>query len=117
MPSGMWVRVPPSAQESLETFFFVHTTTHIYMDSPHYFAQFDKHIQVIDLHGIGSLSQALEVLEHGLSDLMTTERYCRVIYGIGTGRLAAAVKDVLDRHPCVREYLEEESGGSAIIVF
>lgn len=77
----------------------------------------DPSIPTIDLHESRSVSEAIDQLERSLF-LFTkrNERYCRVIHGIGEGVLANAVHELLEKHPLVGEWQEEESGGSCIVI-
>lgn len=74
-------------------------------------------LPTIDLHYSGSVSDALEKLEKGLSNFVQMEQYCRVVHGIGEGVLATAVHESLNKNPLVAEWREEENGGSCIVLF
>lgn len=80
-------------------------------------ASINPSLPTIDLHNSGSVSEALEKLEKGLSIFVQNEQYCRVVHGIGEGVLAAAVHESLNKNPLVAEWREEENGGSCIVVF
>lgn len=81
-----------------------------------YFASFNPHIATIDLHGVDTIPTALEQLEKELFFFFQKgEKYCRIIYGIGTGKLASAVKNALQKNPMIKDFQEEESGGSCIV--
>ncbi|PIR04501.1 MAG: hypothetical protein COV59_00010 [Candidatus Magasanikbacteria bacterium CG11_big_fil_rev_8_21_14_0_20_39_34] len=76
----------------------------------------DKNIIEIDLHGIADLHEALLVLEKELFYVSKSQqRYCRVIHGIGSGRLASGVAEALSKNPMVVEFKTEESGGSCLV--
>ena len=81
-------------------------------------AQLNQDIPTIDLHGVGDVQSALEQLEMKLFSFYNEgQQYGRVIHGIGTGALAKAVHGVLDKNPMIRQWREEETGGSCIILF
>ena len=80
-------------------------------------AEIDSHIASIDLHGSFTITDALEQLEKELFFLSQRgERYCTVIHGIGTGRLASAVHERLEKHPLVVGWQESESGGRCLVL-
>ena len=89
------------------------------MDSATLFAaQLNQDIYTIDLHHIESMQSALEVLERDLYGAYKMgEPYCRVVHGIGTGKLASAAQDALEKNPLIAEWKKEESGGSCLVVF
>ncbi len=73
-------------------------------------------LPVIDLHISGTITDALITLDQELARLSLRHvSACRVIYGIGEGKMRAAVLQELKKHPLVRGIQEEVSGGSAII--
>ncbi len=81
-------------------------------------AEIDSHIAVVDLHEYTTLPEALEQLERKLFLLSKSgEKYIRVVYGIGTGRLGKAVHEALDKNPLVVSSKESENGGSCIVIF
>jgi len=81
-------------------------------------AEIDGGILVIDLHAADNIPDALEQLEKKLFFLFNNGiLYSKVIHGIGSGRLAEAVHEYLDRNPLVKEWRETEQGGSCIIIF
>lgn len=81
-------------------------------------AEIDSHIASIDLHGRITLTDALEQLEKELFFLSQRgERYCTVIHGIGTGRLASVVHEQLEKHPLVVVWQESEQGGRCLVLF
>lgn len=81
-------------------------------------AEIDTSIASIDLHRSLTLSDALDQLEKELFFLSQHgERYCTVIHGIGTGRLAAAVHERLEKHPLVVGWQESEQGGRCLVLF
>lgn len=78
----------------------------------------DPKLPVIDLHGIRNVSVAIEQLEKELFLFFNMgARYVRVVHGIGGGTLAAAVHSALQKNPLIREFHEEDSGGSCLVVF
>lgn len=87
-------------------------------DSDLFFASLHPHIFRIDLHGISDIVSALEQLEKELFfAFQKGELYCQVIHGIGSGKLAAAVHESLQKHPMVQNFHEAESGGSCSASF
>ncbi|MBU0661185.1 Smr/MutS family protein [Patescibacteria group bacterium] len=73
-------------------------------------------IATIDLHCTSEIGEALDQLDHELYVYVNRkERYCRVIYGIGSGRLRQAVLQLLAKNPMVRQWKEEASGGSCVV--
>lgn len=70
----------------------------------------------IDLHGIPFLHDALEQLEHDLF-FAYKKNYSvvRVIHGIGTGKLAQAVQEALDKNPMVKKWELEYTDGSCLV--
>lgn len=67
------------------------------------------------------IDPALSMLERYLNDASIAGlRSVRIVHGIGTGRLAAAVREYLDGHPLVTRYRrggEEEGGGAVTVVY
>lgn len=87
------------------------------LDDVFFAAEIDSHIAVIDLHEFYTISEALEQLEQKLFLLFNKgEKYIRVVHGIGSGSLAAAVHGVLDKNPLVKNWRESEKGGSCILL-
>lgn len=80
-------------------------------------AQLNAYLPTIDLHHAGSVVDALEILDRELSRAIVKEKYCRIIYGVGTGALRNAVLNRLKELSFVQKVAEEESGGSCVIVF
>jgi dsDNA-specific endonuclease/ATPase MutS2 len=70
-------------------------------------------IPELDLHGLYP-EEALEKLELFLF-ANRNEQYCRVIYGMGTGKLREAVLGYLKKHPLVEDVVED--GGSCVVIF
>ena len=67
----------------------------------------------LDLHGLRS-DEAIEKLDKFLSDsLVSGFDEVLVYHGIGTGKLAFAVKEFLDTYPCIKSYCDAPpaSGG------
>lgn len=74
-------------------------------------------LPTIDLHGTSDVHTATEQLEKELFSFYSAgEQYCRVIHGIGSGRLAEVVHDILNKNPLICDWKEEESGGSCIVL-
>ena len=72
----------------------------------------------IDLHNSELVTSALEILERELyRHFLAGEKIVRIIYGIGEGVLAAAVYDALKKNPLVRQFVEDEAGGSGLVYF
>lgn len=81
-------------------------------------AMIDPKLFTIDLHTAGDLHTALEQFEYGLDQaLRCRARACRVIYGVGAGILAKEIHRKLSQNQTLRAWQEEESGGSAIVLF
>lgn len=80
-------------------------------------AQINPYLPKIDLHHAGSVVDALEMLDMELSRAIVKEKYCRIIYGVGTGALRNAVLKRLKELSFVEKIAEEESGGSCVVVF
>lgn len=73
-------------------------------------------MKVIDLHKTTTIIEAIELLEHELFLLYKKkEMQCKVIHGIGEGKLATAVHDVLNQNPLVKNWLEDDVGGSCLV--
>ena len=89
------------------------------MDSATLFAaELNPNIATIDLHHTGTVADALEQLERELFLFYQNgEPYVRVVYGIGTGKLASAVQEALTKNPMIGSWEKEENGGSCIAVF
>jgi DNA mismatch repair protein MutS2 len=65
------------------------------------------------------IDPTLPVIERYLNDAsMAGLSQVKIIHGIGTGRLAAAIRDFLKDHPLVREARkgDEEEGGEAVTI-
>ena len=67
------------------------------------------------------IDPALSMLERYLNDASIAGlRSVRIVHGIGTGRLAAAVREYLEGHPLVTRFRrggEEEGGGAVTVVY
>lgn len=73
-------------------------------------------LPTIDLHERGSVSDALTLLDQSMTSLSLNHvSACRVVYGIGAGVMRNAVLKELSHHPLVRGFVEESSGGSAVV--
>ena len=81
-------------------------------------AEINPHTVTIDLHESYTIVDALEQLEKELFLVFNRgEKYCRVVHGIGTGRLADAVHEALTKNPLVLDWQESEQGGSCLVIF
>lgn len=88
------------------------------MEDRFFAASINLHAPAIDLHTARRVSDALETLEQELFALQQSGApYCRVIHGIGTGVLSAAVQEALDANPIVRGWQQEDHGGSCVVLF
>lgn len=88
------------------------------LDNLFFAAEIDSNISIVDLHEFTTIHEALEQLEKELFLLFNNgEKYIRVVYGIGTGRLAKAVHETLSKNPLVDSWKESNEGGSCIIIF
>ena len=67
----------------------------------------------LDLHGLYP-NEALEKSELFLF-ANREEQKCRVIYGMGTGKLKQAILVYLKKHPLVEDVFDE--GGSCVVIF
>ena len=75
----------------------------------------DPNIYTIDLHSSENITQALAQLESGLFlGFKRKQNYCRIIYGVGKGVLKKEVMQVLKNNPMIKNFCEEEGGGSCI---
>jgi len=75
-------------------------------------------LPIVDLHGIRLLKSAEELLEKELFLFSSRgEDACRVIHGIGTGRMKNMVHAVLKKNPVVEDFRMSEDGGSTIALF
>ena len=73
-------------------------------------------LPTIDLHDSASIQEALSALDTGLFLLFKKgEREVRVIHGIGTGKLAGAVHESLEKNPMVVGRKEAADGGSCVV--
>ncbi len=81
-------------------------------------ASLDPYLFVIDLHAAGDLQTALAEFKQGLDRAMQkNSRACRIIYGVGEGILAREIHNKLNQTKNIQGWQEEETGGSAIILF
>ncbi|MBI5530472.1 MAG: Smr/MutS family protein [Candidatus Doudnabacteria bacterium] len=71
-------------------------------------------LPAVDLHGL-AIYEAESILESFLNEqFMSGEEAVKIISGIGTGKLAAAVEKILaeyKRHGLVEDYLRIKGGG------
>jgi hypothetical protein len=58
-------------------------------------------MKVIDLHKTTTIIEAIELLSTNYFCCIRKEQ-CKVIHGIGEGKLATAVHDVLNQNPLVK---------------
>jgi len=102
------VRVSPSAPENI-----------LSMEDIKIFAsQIDYNIPKIDLHTESSLYSALEKLDKELYSLYKNEKeYCRIIFGIGIGKLQKETLESLEKNPLIKHIEMDENGGSCIAFF
>lgn len=78
-------------------------------------AEIDSQISSIDLHGM-RVHEALDELHPFLAECVAYgDRYCEVVHGIGTGRLASAIQEDLARLPSVKGF--KQIVGRTIVVF
>ncbi len=79
-------------------------------------AAIDDQAPAIDLHQMDTVALALEMLEREIFELYkNSERYCRVIYGGGSGVLGEAVRDALSQNPLVDQWEIEMRGASCVV--
>lgn len=70
----------------------------------------------INLHKTTIISDAIFLLNRELFYLVQKGvRECRVIHGIGTGKLTDAIHQELNKNPIVSSFIEESSGGSCFV--
>lgn len=80
-------------------------------------AECDGSTPVIDLHCTESIPEALERMERGLyQQAGNHSRYCKIVHGIGNGGLSTAIHHVLDFHPLIQAYQEQENGGACYVL-
>ena len=80
-------------------------------------ASIDHNIYEIDLHGARSASEAIDMLDSELYNIMNSQKYCRVIYGIGKGILRREVLNYLKKVNYIAGFKEDaEHAGSCIVV-
>jgi len=80
-------------------------------------AEIDSSIVSIDLHVYHSIDEALDYMESALFRFANSgESYCRIIHGIGTGKMKHAVHKALEKNPMIIDYKMEEQGGSTIVL-
>ncbi len=89
------------------------------MTSDIFFApEIDDNIFEIDLHSTDNIVDALSLLEKELFRSSQKKlSYAKIIHGIGSGSLAKAVHQELDKHPLVKNWKETADGGSCIVIF
>lgn len=76
----------------------------------------DEDTPVIDLHHSKNITEAIEQLNHELFGFYKHKiKYCKVIYGIGSGALKKAVTSELAKNPLIKEFQNSEDGGSSIV--
>lgn len=90
----------------------------MYMIDAFFAAEIDDRAETIDLHGMGSVAEALPYLEQELYRVSQSGvPYCKVVHGIGTGVLRSAVQEALKKNPLVVDMKLEPHGGSTIVIF
>ncbi|MCF6277089.1 MAG: hypothetical protein L3J07_04630 [Candidatus Magasanikbacteria bacterium] len=89
------------------------------MESIKIFAsQINPNIDTIDLHTENSLYASMEKLDQKLYSLYQDEKeYCRIIFGIGTGKLKNETLKSLEKNPLIEHVEMDENGGSCIVFF
>lgn len=74
-------------------------------------------LPMIDLHGIEFSQTAEEELEKKLFLLLSEGFYvCRVVHGIGSGKMKARVHSMLEINPQVEDFRLSEDGGSTLVL-
>ncbi len=88
------------------------------MNGPRFFsAQIDHNLFEIDLHDKGHVADALDHMEKQLFFLAQKKvSSCRVIHGIGSGVLARAVHEALEKNPLIVDFQEDERGGICLVL-
>lgn len=86
-------------------------------DDVFFAAEIDQNIFEIDLHGCDNIPDAIDLLEQKLFYLSQNHiPYCKVIHGIGSGRLAQVVHEKLSCNPLVEKWKETSEGGSCFVI-
>ncbi len=81
-------------------------------------ASLDDAIPTIDLHQTDNIPDALILLEKELYHIFKQgHKYCRIVHGIGEGKMTQAVHRSLVKNPMIRDLKKEENGGSTIALF
>lgn len=79
---------------------------------------FFEHIQnipVIDLHGLPP-RDVEELLHHELHSLHVNKSvFCRIIHGVGSGKLKDIVHEELARNPLIEAFFLDSHGGSTTV--
>jgi len=76
----------------------------------------DQNIFTIDLHDSGNIFDALTKMERELYQVyQLRKKNCRVVHGIGEGKLAEAVHESLKKNPMIKDF--ECDGGSCLVLF
>ena len=82
-----------------------------------YAATINPLLPTIDLHGERFVTDAMEQLEREAFRISQERNTaCRIIYGLGEGTMRKAVLDVIIKNPMFGEYIEEDSGGSLVVL-
>lgn len=82
-----------------------------------YSATINPSLPTIDLHGERFVTDATERLEReAFLFAQQGNSTCRIIYGIGEGKMRQAVLEVISKNPMFGDYAEEESGGSLVVL-
>ena len=88
------------------------------MEDYFFAASIDNNAYTIDLHGAPNVKEALEFLDSELYECMKEEKYCRIVYGIGTGAMRRGVLEHLEHASYISGFEEDVSHpGSCIVVF
>ncbi len=92
--------------------------THMNTKDTRYFAaSMREDLPTVDLHGISDMKTAEEQLEKKLFLFFSRgEEICRVVHGIGTGKMKATVHALLQKNPQVEDFRMSEDGGSTIVL-
>lgn len=87
------------------------------LDDLFFAAEIDQNIFEIDLHTSDNIPDATHQLEQELFRSSQNHLlYCKVIHGIGSGRLAEVVHEKLSQNPLVQEWRETPDGGSCLVL-
>jgi hypothetical protein len=80
-------------------------------------ASIDRSIPMIDLHQFPDVRSAIEYLEIEAFILVQSSHLCcRVVYGIGSGVMRTETIIAIEQNPMFGEYMEEDTGGSLVVL-